>query len=193
MEVAGAQAQALIPCDKAEAPLHVEAVAEIRRRMAAAWLEIGHSYYSGYRMKAPPANPFDLTMPKTEPGAKQVEEGYIWVAGVACELTATGDTGITVILRAGATSFVEKGARWTPPLYDRPLTQFVLAKRDAQWSVREIRGEDSVLIADDELRRPTADELPPRSKKLGLPCTPEQVWERKRCIARAKAKAPPSF
>src|SRR5690349_21215818 len=77
MAVTGAQAQALIPCDKAEAPLHVEAVAEIRRHMAAAWLEIGHSYYSGYRMKAPPANPFDLTMPKTEPGAKQVEEGYI--------------------------------------------------------------------------------------------------------------------
>lgn len=181
-----------MPCNKAEAPLHVEAVAEVRRRMAAAWFEIGHSYYSGYRMKSPPANPFDVTA-KAEPGAKQVEEGYIWVASVACELTFAGDNEITINLRAGATSFAEKGARWTPPLHDRPLTQFVLAKREAQWTVRETRGEDSVLTADDELRRPAAEELPSRSKKLGLPCTPEQVWERKRCVARAKAKAPPSF
>jgi hypothetical protein len=188
-----AHAQATIPCEKAETPLHAEAVAEVRRRMAVAWLEIGHNYYSGYRMKSPPANPFDLTTPKTEPDAKQVEEGYIWVAGVACELTATGDAEIKVILRAGATSFAEKGSRWTPPLYDRPLTQFVLVKRDAQWTVRETRGEESVLTADDELRRPTAEELPSRSKKLRLPCTPEQIWERKRCVARAKANVPPSF
>jgi hypothetical protein len=188
-----AHAQATIPCEKAETSLHVEAVAEVRRRMSVAWLEIGQNYYSGYRMKSPPANPFDVTAPKAEPGAKQVEEGYIWAAGIACELAATGDTEITVILRAGATSFAEKGARWTPPLYDRPLTQFVLARRDAQWAVRETRGEDSVLTADDELRRPAAEELPSRSKKLGLPCTPEQVWERKRCVARAKAKVPPSF
>lgn len=190
--VAGAHGQAPIPCDKAEAPLHVEAVAEVRRRMAATWLEIGRNYYSGYRMKSPLANPFDLTTPKG-PGTKQVEEGYIWVAGLGCHLTSSNDAEVTIVLQAGAASFAEKGARWTPPLRDRQLTQFTLTKRDTQWAVRETRGEDSVLTAEDELRRPTAEELPSRSKKLGLPCTSEQVWEGKRCVAQAKAKTSPSF
>ena len=131
-------------------------------------------------------------MPK-EPGAKLVEEGYIWVAGLACHLTTGNDTEIIITLQAGTASFAEKGARWTPPLYDRQLTQFILAKRETQWSLRENRGEDSILTADDELRCPAADELPPRNKKIGIPCTPAQVWERKRCVAAAKAKAPPSF
>lgn len=188
----GVRAQAPIPCDKAEAPLHVEAVAEVRRYMAATWLEVGHNYYIGYRMKSPPANPFDLTTPKA-PGAKQVEEGYIWAAGLSCHLIAAGDAEITITLQAGAASFAEKGARWTPPLYDRKLTQFSLTKREAQWAAREHRGEDSVLTAEDELRRPAAEELPPRTKKIGIPCAPEQVWKRKRCIAAAKAKASHSF
>jgi len=161
--------------------------------MAATWLEIGRNYYSGYRMSSPPANPFDLATPKMEPGVKQVEEGYIWVAGIACELTVAGDTEITVTLRAGATSFAETGARWTPPMHDRQLTRFTLTQRDARWAVREHRGDDSVLTAEDGLRRPTAEELPSRSKKLAIPCGPEQVWERKRCIGAAKARASSSF
>lgn len=189
---AGARAQAPTPCDRVESPLQIEAVSEVRRHLAATWLEIGHNYYSGYRMKSPPANPFDLTAPK-EAGAKQVEEGFIWMAGLSCHLTAGNDTELIVTLKAGAASFAEKGARWTPPLYDRQLTQIVLAKRAAQWIVLENRGDDSLLTTEDELRRPTAEELPSRSKKLGLPCTLEQVWERKRCVARAKAKASPSF
>jgi hypothetical protein len=192
MMCAGAQAQAPIPCDKVEAPLHVEAVAEVRRHMAATWLEVGHNYYSGYRMKSPPANPFDLARPK-ESGGKQVEEGYIWVAGLSCELSATSDSAIAVTLRAGAMSFAEKGARWTQPLYDRQLTQFMLTRRDTQWTVRENRGEESVLTAEDELRRPTTEEIPSRNKKLGLPCTSDQVWERKRCVALTKAKTSHSF
>jgi hypothetical protein len=188
----GAHAQAPTPCDKVESPLHVEAVAEVRRHLAATWLEIGNNYYSGYRMKSPPANPFDLTTPK-ETGAKQVEEGFVWMAGLSCHLTTGNDTELIVTLKAGAASFAEKGARWTPPLYDRQLTQFILAKRAAQWIARENRGEDSLLTTEDELRRPTVEELPSRSKKLGLPCTLEQVWERKRCVARAKAKTSPSF
>jgi hypothetical protein len=190
---ASAHAQAPIPCDKAEAPLHIEAVAEARRHVAAIWLDVGRNFYSGYRMKSPPANPFDLTTPKESPGAKQVEEGYIWVAGLSCQLIAAGDAAVAITLQAGAASFAEKGARWTPPLYDRQLTQFILTKRDAQWAVREARSEDSLLTSDDALRRPTVEEIPARSKKLGLPCTPEQIWERKRCIAAAKAKASPSF
>jgi len=190
---ARAHAQTPVPCDKAEAPVHAEAVAEVRRYMSTNWLEIGHNYYIGYRMKSPPANPFDLTTPKAPLGVKQVEEGYIWVAGLACHLTANNDTEIIITLHAGAASFAEKGARWTPPLHDKQLTQFILTKREAQWAVRENRGEDSVLTAEDELRRPAAEELPPRNKKIGIPCTPEQVWERRRCVAAAKAKAPPSF
>ncbi|MFM9848672.1 MAG: hypothetical protein ACKVP3_16090 [Hyphomicrobiaceae bacterium] len=185
-------AQAPVPCDKAEAPLHAEAVAEVRRQISTNWLDAGHNYYIGYRMKSPPANPFDLTTPKA-PGAKQVEEGYIWVAGLACHLTTISDTEITITLQAGAASFAEKGARWTPPLYDKQLTQFILTRRETQWAVRENRGEDSVLTAEDELRRPAAEELPPRNKKIGIPCAPEQVWERRRCVAAAKAKAPHSF
>ena len=189
---AGAHAQAPIPCDKVEAPLHVEAVAEVRRYLTATWLEVGHNYYIGYRMKSPVANPFDLTTPK-EPGAKQVEEGYIWVAGLSCHLTAGSDTEITITLQAGAASFAQKGARWTPPLHDKQLSQIILTKRETQWAGRENRGENSVLTAEDELRRPAAEELPPRNKKIGIPCAPEKVWERKRCIAAAKAKASHSF
>lgn len=188
----GARAQAPIACEKAEAPLHIGAVAEVRRHIALTWLEVGHNYYSGYRMKSPPANPFDLEKPK-EPGGKQVEEGYIWVAGLSCELTAANDGAIAITLRAGAMSFAEKGARWTPPLYDRQLTQFALTRRDTQWAVRETRGEEAVLTVEDELRRPLAEEIPSRNKRLGLPCTPEQVWERKRCVAQKKAKAPSPF
>lgn len=191
--VANAHAQSPIPCNKAEVPLHIEAVAEARRHMAAIWLDVGRNFYSGYRMKSPPANPFDLTTPKESIGVKQVEEGYIWVASLSCQLIAAGDAAVTITLQAGAASFAEKGARWTPPLYDRQLTQFILTKRDAQWAVRETRGEASVLTAEDELRRPAAEELPARNKKLGLPRTPEQIWERKRCIAAAKAKASPPF
>lgn len=187
-----AHAQTPVPCDKAEAPLQSGAIAEVRRYISTTWLEIGQNYYIGYRMKSPPANPFDLTTPKA-PGIKQVEEGYIWVAGLSCHLTASSDSEVVVTLQAGAASFAEKGARWTPPLHDKQLTQLILTKREAQWAVRENRGEDSVLTAEDELRRPAADELPPRNKKIGVPCTPEQVWERKRCIAAAKAKASHSF
>jgi hypothetical protein len=192
MAATAALAQAPIPCDKAEAPLHAEAVAEARRYISTNWLEVGHNYYIGYRMKSPPANPFDLTTPKA-PGAKQVEEGYIWVAGLSCHLTASSDSEVVVALQAAAASFAEKGARWTPPLHDKQLTQLILTKREVQWAVRENRGEDSVLTVEDELRRPAAEELPPRNKKIGIPCAPEQVWERKRCVAAAKAKAPPSF
>jgi hypothetical protein len=190
--LACAQAQAPMPCDKAETPLHAEAVAEVRRYITAAWIEVGHNYYIGYRMKSPPANPFDLATPK-ESGTKQVEEGYIWVAGLSCHLTAGSDSEVVVTLQAGAASFAEKGARWTPPLHDKQLTQLILIKREAQWAVRENRGENSVLTAEDELRRPAAEELPARNKKIGIPCAPEQVWERKRCVAAAKARAQPSF
>ena len=124
------------PCEKVQSPRQVEAVAEARRHLLSIWLEIGANYYAGYRMKSPPPNPFDRTLPK-DPTAKQVETGFIWVGGLSCKVLggSEGEDDVMATFHAGATSFAEVGERWTPPLLNRPLTRLVLSKRGGEWAV----------------------------------------------------------
>ncbi len=172
------------PCEKVQAPRQVEALAEARRYLLSIWLEIGANYYAGYRMKSPPPNPFDRTIPKV-PMEKQVETGFIWVGGLSCQVLggSQGDDDVIVTFRAGAASFAEVGERWMPPLLNRPLTRLVMSKRGPVWAVREDRGEASILSPEDDLRQPSRTELPARDSKLGIPCLPEQTWQQKRCVA----------
>lgn len=191
-------ASAATPCSQIQEPQLSEAVAEARRYLAERWLEVGNNLYIAYRMKSPAANPFDLTRPKEEKkgkanaNAKDSEEGYIWVGNLQCQLSGTQDDEVVVSFIAGAASFVEKKGAWTPPLRQRELTQIVVTKRNSQWVASERRGDYSLLAADDELRRPTATEIPSRNKRLGIPCEANQAWNGKRCVTtqRAGAKQP---
>jgi hypothetical protein len=70
--------------------------------------------------------------------------------------------------------------------------EIVVTRRDAQWVASERRGDYSLLSAADELRRPNAAGVPPRNKRLGIPCEAKQAWNGKRCVRaqRTEAKQP---
>ncbi len=187
----GASAQQAMPCGQIqEAPLS-DAVAEARRTLAERWLDVGDNLYIAYRMKSPVANPFDLTRPKQKEKGKSddkdSEEGYIWVGNLQCQLSSTQGDEVVISFIAGAASFVEKKGAWTPPMRQRELTQIVVTKRDARWTASERRGDYSLLAADDDLRRPTAAEIPPRNKRLGIPCEANQAWKGGRCMTAQRS------
>lgn len=183
------RAQSAKPCSHVTEPLLSEAVAEARRYVAERWLQVGENFYVAYRMGSPPANPFDLTRPKEESkatgkaGDKESEEGYIWVGGLQCRVAGMQGEEIALSFTAGATSFIEKNGAWTPPIRQRELTKIVMTRSGTQWIAREERGDHSLLTADDELRRPAPEEVPLRSKRLGIPCDAHQAWNGKRCAA----------
>lgn len=176
-------------CGRAAESILSEAVAEARRYVSERWLQIGENFYIAYRMRSPPANPFDLTRPREmpkefgKPVGKESEEGYIWIGGLQCRVTGVEAEEIVVTFTAGAASFIEKKGTWTPPMRQRELTQIVVTRSGPHWIARERRSDYALLAADDELRRPLLEEIPLRSKRLGIPCDARQAWNGKRCTA----------
>lgn len=185
-----AQGHDTVACEQAHTPQLSEAAAEARRYLAAGWLEVGQNLYVAYRMRSSAANPFDLTGSKNKGlNSKEVEDGYIWVAGLQCALTASGSEAVSVKFIAGAASFAEKNGSWTKPLRQQELTVINLTRRDARWVASEQRGDYSLLAAEDELRRPVSAEIPARNKRLGIPCAADQAWGGKRCVSAPRVEA----
>lgn len=192
VETSAASAQSARPCSELREPPLSQAVAEARRYLAERWLEVGGNFYIAYRMRSPAANPFDLTRPKQEDRskspAKESEEGYIWVGDLQCRLQSDRGEEVVISFIAGAAAFIEKKGAWTPPMRQRELTRIVLSRQGQQWIASERRDDYSLLAADDELRRPSPDEIPARSRKHRIPCAADQAWNGKRCAA-ARARA----
>jgi hypothetical protein len=166
-------------CDSVKEPEIAEAVAEARTYLATAWLRIGENYYIAFSTKAAKANPFDLAARGT---AAATSTGYIWIGGLTCSVVA-GAHREPKVLRFGANamSFSENGAAWTKPFAAPRLIEIKLARNGAGWTATEHRDEETVLLPDDQLRRPKPEEIPAPSTTLRIPCGENKRWAGRKC------------
>ena len=165
-------------CERQTQPLVVEAIAEAKKLLDGIWLALGDNLYTTFRKAGERSNPFDL---QAKQGPSTLE-GYIWVAGLSCKVTsAEADIRVRVRFDARAVSFQEKGEGWTKPMLNRQLTEIELTHSAAGWTAREDRGEYSVLLPEEQLVTPKAEEVPKPDRRLGIPCQPDYRWTGRSC------------
>lgn len=154
------------------------AIAAAQAFLAGIWLKVGDNYYLAFQTKAEMPNPFDLAARN----APRTAEGYIWVGGLTCRAAGNAADGHVVVhLGAKGLSFNESGGGWTKPFAVRRLTDIKLTKGENAWTAVEQRDDGTALMPEDAIRKPATDEVPPASRALGIPCSPDRIWTGRKC------------
>jgi hypothetical protein len=155
----------------------MEAIGEANKLLDGMWLVLGDNRYTTFRKASERSNPFDL---QAKQGPSTLE-GYIWAAGLSCKVTRAETDRVRVRFEARAVSFQEKGEGWTKPMLNRQLTEIELTRSPTGWAAREDRGEYSVLLPEEQLLAPKAEEVPKPDRRLGIPCQSDSRWTGRSC------------
>jgi hypothetical protein len=176
-DTASAAPPAKARCEQQTQPQVMEAIAEAKKLLDSMWLVLGDNRYTTFRKAGEHSNPFDLQAKQ----AASTLEGYIWVAGLSCKVTSGETDRMRVRFEARAVSFQEKGQGWTKPMLNRQLTEIELTRSPSRWAAREDRGEYSVLLPEEQLVAPKAEEVPKPDRRLGIPCQADYLWTGRSC------------
>lgn len=156
-----------------------DAIGAVKKLLDSMWLVIGDNMYTSFRKAGERANPFDF---QAKQGPSTTLEGYIWVAGLTCKvLVADPNNRVRIRFHARAVSFRENGEGWTKPIVNPLLTEIEVTRSSSGWTASEDRGEYSVLLPDEKLVAPKADDVPKPDKHLGIPCQANHRWTGRMC------------
>lgn len=178
-----ANAAAAQTCDSLnDEPLR-DALTEAGLFISKTWTIRGPDWLTAYDTPEVRKNPFAT---KADESGAAASHGLIWARDVACTIANGTDADVEQLTYAAAAfRFNEDGKGWTKLQKNGVIIALDLIRKNGQWSISDKSAERSIILPENVLRLPKADELPLQGAWPDKRCKPPHHWEGKACVEKS--------